>query len=81
MKLKTIVEQSDTRGGIVFDLFSQFLILVSLILFSIETMPSLSDEILAILRIIEIVIVVLFTIEYLLRLLVADHKVKFFFSF
>ena len=81
MKIKKIVEQSDTRGGKIFDLFSQLLILISLISFSIETLPSLSDKLLSVLRIVEIVTVILFTVEYFLRLFVADRKIRFFFSF
>ncbi len=81
MKLRTIIEQNDTRGGRVFDLTSQFLIWVSLISFCVETLPSLSAEFHEILQIVEIVIVVLFTIEYLLRVFVSEHKLRFIFSF
>jgi len=59
----------------------QFLILVSLISFSIETIHNLSKTTKAILRYTEIITVSVFSVEYLLRLLVADKKLRFMFSF
>jgi voltage-gated potassium channel len=79
--LKRIVEGSDTRLGRGFDFFSQFLIVVSLVTFSIETLPDLSESARDILRYTEIVTVIIFTAEYLLRLYVADRKLSFAFSF
>ena len=81
MKLKTIVEGNDTKAGRAFDIFSQFLILISLISFSIETLPSNSPAVSRFLNIVEIVTVVLFTVEYMLRVIASDRKVKFIFSF
>ena len=42
MDIKTIVENNDTVPGRVFDLGVQMLILLSVITFSIETLPDLS---------------------------------------
>lgn len=81
MKLKSIIEEDDTMAGKVFDFFIQFVIVLSLLSFSIETLPDLSDKTTGILRIIEIVTVAIFTVEYLLRLFVADKKLSFVFSF
>lgn len=81
MTIKAIIEDSDTKAGRAFDLIFQTLILFSLISFSIETLPNLSDGFIQILRISEVVIVILFTIEYIMRLTVADKKLKFIFSF
>ena len=39
--LKTTVEESTTQGGRVFDIGIQLLIIVSLVSFSIETLPDL----------------------------------------
>ena len=80
-KLKRIVENCDSPSGRVFDLFIQLLILLSLITFSLETLPGLDPKISAWLLRIEIVTVVIFSIEYLLRLIVAENKLKFIFSF
>jgi voltage-gated potassium channel len=80
-KLKQIIEQNDTGAGKIFDLFIQCLIVFSLVSFSVETLPNLSPAFRSTLRAIEAVSVALFTIEYLLRLLVADKKLSFVFSF
>lgn len=79
--LKRIVERNDTRWGRIFDLAIQFLIAVSLITFSIETLPDLSQPVLKVLRYAEIFTVLIFTAEYLMRLYVADRKLAFIFSF
>lgn len=81
MKLKQIIEKDDTRAGKAFDLFIQFLIVLSLISFSIETIPNLSHQTLKLLKIIEISTVLLFTLEYLLRIVVSGTKLKFICSF
>jgi len=79
--LKRIVEKNDTRWGRVFDLTIQFLIAVSLVTFSIETLPNLSEPTRRLLYYIEVFTVLVFTAEYLLRMYVADRKRSFLFSF
>ena len=81
MDIKAIVERSDTKVSQAFDWFVQALILLSIVTFSIETLPDLSSTTRQALRIIEIMIVILFTIEYLLRLYVADRKMGYVLSF
>ncbi len=79
--IKLIVEESTTVAGRVFDYSIQFLIVLSLISFSVETLPDLSAESRKLLRNIEMFTVSVFTAEYLLRIIVADRKLKFIFSF
>jgi len=55
----------------------QFLIVVSLITFSIDTLPNLSSGTKNILYIIEVIIVVIFTVEYITRILVANSIQQF----
>jgi voltage-gated potassium channel len=62
-------------------LIIQCLIIVSLISFSIETLSNLSGQARSILRNIEIATVLVFTVEYLARLVVVDRKLQFVFSF
>ncbi len=81
VKLKTVIEDTDTRAGRIFDLCIQALIVFSLITFSIETLPDLSAATRYWLRVCEVVTVSIFTIEYALRILVADNRLKFIFSF
>ena len=81
MHLKRMVEQSDTRAGRWFDAVVFALIVVSLITFSIETLPNLTPPAAAMLYWIEFATVLLFTGEYLLRLAVADSRWRFVRSF
>lgn len=81
MSLKTIVESTETKAGRIFDLSIQGLVVFSLITFSIETLPNLSQTARFWLRTCEIVTVSIFTIEYALRVTVADNKLRFIFSF
>lgn len=80
-KLKIFIEQNDTKGGKYFDIFIQLLIILSILSFSVETIPDISQELKSILNILEIVSVLIFTIEYLLRVFVSDSSIKFIFSF
>lgn len=80
-KLKFIIEDNQSVKGRWFDLSIQFLIVLSLISFTIETLPNLTPALQNILRYFETVTVVIFTIEYLLRLFVSDKKFRFILSF
>ena len=80
-KLRVIVEESDTKLGKLFDLVVQFLVVISLLSFSLETLPNLSKNQIFILKLIEIVIITIFSLEYLLRIFVANKKFKYIFSF
>ena len=81
MQLKRIIEENDTIAGKTFDLIIQFLIIVSLVSFSIETIPGISEITMRALKFLEAATVSVFTLEYLCRLYVADNKVSFIFSF
>lgn len=79
--IKSIVEINDNRLSKYFGFLIQVLILLSIITFSIETVPDLKPETRNILHLIEVFCVIVFTIEYVLRIYVADKKLKFIFSF
>lgn len=79
--LKRIIENNDTRRGRSFDLAIQSLIVLSLVTFSIETLPDLSDSTRWWLSYVEVITVTIFTVEYISRIVVADRKLRFFFSF
>ena len=81
MKLKDIIESQDTKSGLLFDVFIQTLIILSLISFSIETLPNLSQNTISILNVFETISIAIFTIEYLARLYVSDRKLAYIFSF
>ncbi len=57
------------------------LIVYSVICFSIETLPDLSLDTIQLLRYSEILIVSIFTLEYLYRLYISAEKFKFIFGF
>ncbi len=79
--LKKFIEENDTKAGKYFDLFIQSLIILSLISFSIETLPNLSLISRNILWHLEVFCITVFSIEYILRIIVADSRIKFIFSF
>ena len=81
LNLKAIVEGTDTRPGRVFNLSIQALIVLSLLCFCVETLPDLSVSARKALYVFEVVTVALFTAEYVLRLFVADSRIRFMFSF
>ena len=80
-KIKNIVEINDNKQSRYFAFFIQALILVSVITFSIETIPNLSAKTKFCLGVIELFSVIVFTAEYLLRIFVSDRKLSFIFSF
>ncbi|TYB73896.1 ion transporter [Bizionia gelidisalsuginis] len=80
-KVRTIIENGDTTSSRVFAFFIQGLILLSVVTFSIETLPDLEPDTRFLLRIFETFCVVIFSIEYILRIYVSEKKLKFIFSF
>lgn len=76
-----VIDNPDCRLGKIFAFSIQFLILVSLVAFSIDTLPDLSQGTKEILRIVEVVTIGIFTVEYVLRIFVAEKITRFIFSF
>jgi len=79
--LKHIVEGTDTKAGLIFDYSIQALIVISLINFSWETLQNLSETTRSVLKIIQVITVTVFSIEYILRVIVANKKLRYIFSF
>src|SRR5690606_15879075 len=79
--IKNLIDNTDTKLGRFISMFIQVLILISVVTFSMETIPDLSSQTRTLLRYIEVVCVIIFTIEYLLRIYAAERKFKFIFSF
>ena len=80
-KLRNIIEDNTSKKGKVFDYFIQFLILLSLISFSVETLPNNTKTLSSVLNFIEVFCVIVFTIEYILRIFVSQYPLKYIFSF
>jgi voltage-gated potassium channel len=80
-KIRGIVEDNTSKKGKIFDNIIQFLILLSLVAFSIETLPNNSPEIIKFLYEFEIFCISIFSIEYLLRIIVSNKPFSYIFSF
>jgi len=81
MSLTDLVDGNESTSSRVFDYLIQILIVVSLICFSLETLPDLSQQNKALLDVAEVCLVIVFTIEYVLRVFASHPKRKFVFSF
>jgi voltage-gated potassium channel len=79
--LKDKIQSIDVFSEKTLDLFIQSMILLSLISFSIETLPSITDHTRHLLNDFEIFSVGVFTLEYFVRIFYAENKVKFIFHF
>ncbi len=80
-RLREVLEESRTPSGRILDYTIQGLIVLSLVTFSIETLPDLSRDTQEVLAFIEIGTVVVFSVEYLLRCVAAKRPIRFVLSF
>ncbi len=79
--IRTVLEDTDRPSGKVFAFTIQFLIIVSLVTFSIDTLLNLEQRTKDILRLAEVITVGIFTAEYLLRIAVSKAPMKYVLSF
>ena len=79
--LRRIVEEVDTPWGKAFDALVTLLILASMWVMAVGTMPNLSSDAKSFLYSIETVILALFCAEYALRLWVAEKPLRYATSF
>ena len=80
-KLFTIIFEADTKAGRIFDLALLFFILLSLAIVMLESMKSVNDIYGRELFTLEWIVTILFTIEYVLRLISVKRPVKYMTSF
>jgi voltage-gated potassium channel len=80
-KLRSIIEDNTTLKGKVFDYIIQSIIFLSLVAFAIETLPNNSESVISILNWIELISVLVFSVEFLIRIYVAKVPLKYIFSF
>ena len=81
MNIGDIVRRSDTAGGRSFDFVVLFLIVLSIISLPVGTLPDLPPLIRRALDISEVVVTILFTVEYGMRIVASDRKTDYIFSF
>ncbi len=79
--IKDIIEVNESTQSRVFDICIQTLIILSVVSFSISTLPDLSEGAKMGLKIFEIFCVFVFSVEYILRVYVANKKSSYIFSF
>lgn len=81
MNISKIVQHSDSPAGRAFDLCVLTLIVYSIVTLSIETMPDLPSSLVRFLWFSEVIVTLLFTFEYLLRIATAEKSLRYIFSF
>ncbi|MDA8686137.1 ion transporter [Robiginitalea sp.] len=79
--LTTLRSTSNSRTAALLDVGIHVIILLNLVAFALETLPDLDPEFRSFLDAFEIFCVVVFTIEYVLRILATPQPLKFIFSF
>jgi len=80
-KLHEIIFEADTFEGKLFDVILLILIVISIIVVMFETVVSIDKNYHEYLVLIEWVVTILFTIEYIFRILTVFRPVKYIFSF
>lgn len=80
-KLHEIIYEADTRAGKIFDIVLLITILCSIILVMLESIESFDKKHHTFLDISEWIITILFTVEYVLRIITIKKPTKYIFSF
>lgn len=76
-----IIFGTDTRTGKLFDIFLTVAIILSILVVMLDSVASIHEEYGFALFVAEWIFTVLFTIEYILRIVSASQKVRYIFSF
>lgn len=80
-QLYDVIFEADTRGGKLFDVLLLATIVLSVVVVMLESVDSLASSWGGVLRGIEWAITILFTVEYLVRLIVVRHSWRYATSF
>jgi len=80
-KIREIVEDPGSPKGRWFAAFIQTFIILSILAFCLETVPEISKKYQSYLYGFEVISISIFSVEYLIRLIVSEKKLKFIFSF
>ena len=79
--ISKIVLESDTKIGRIFDIFIQSLIILSLLSISVESLPNLTQNQREIINIFEEISLIIFAVEFFIRLFFTKPFTKYLFSF
>ena len=74
LKLRSLLEDTTSRWGYRLAMMIQVLIATSVVVFTVQSVPGLTEETVALLGWTEVVLVSVFTIEYVLRLYAAEPR-------
>ena len=80
-RLHEIIYEADTKGGKLFDVILLIAILASILFVMLESVQSIDEKYGPFLDVAEWVITILFTLEYVLRLVTVKKAWKYIFSF
>ncbi|MDP5094129.1 MAG: ion transporter [Polaribacter sp.] len=80
-RLHEIIYEAETKEGKLFDVILLIFILASVVLVMLESVQSINEKYYTILNISEWIITVLFTIEYILRVISIKKPLSYIFSF
>lgn len=80
-RLYEIIFEADTPAGKLFDVTLLFVILISVSLVMLESVPAIDARYHSQLKIMEWIITGIFTVEYILRLLIVKKPLRYAFSF
>jgi voltage-gated potassium channel len=80
-RLYEIIFEADTPAGKIFDVALLFVIVVSVVLVMLESVNSFASRYLNVLRTLEWIITIIFTFEYILRILIVQKPIRYIFSF
>ena len=80
-KIHEVIFEADTFYGKLYDILLLITICISIAVVMLESIPSFYKEHNTLLKSIEWVVVILFTIEYVLRIFCIDKPIKYIFSF
>lgn len=80
-RLHTVIFETSSRGGKVFDVTLIVVILISIVVVILDSMPNLDNKTHILFNQVEWLITIIFTVEYLLRILSARKPLRYIFSF
>lgn len=80
-KLNQIVFNSDTKTGQRFDILLLWSILISILVAILDSLPTLGENLKLTFYILEWLLTIIFTIEYILRIVVSKKPASYIFSF
>lgn len=80
-RLRSIIFETDTTGGKIFDVFLIIAIVVSVVVVILDSVAELSRNNHTLFVVIEWIITFIFTLEYLLRVIISRKPLSYIFSF